>query len=104
MFAFRNELERLDYLRFFASKHYKVTGSDLSPVGLEFTKNQMKKDNLDARLVLCPMTNLPFKNSEFDVTVSRATINHASLQDMKRSIYEAARTTRKDGLFFITFI
>jgi ubiquinone/menaquinone biosynthesis C-methylase UbiE len=49
------------------------------------------------------MTELPFADETFDVTVSRAVINHATVQGVKKAIYEVARTTKRGGLFFVTF-
>lgn len=92
------------HVYYFAEKGHKVVGTDLSSNGLDFTRQELEKRNLNAILKICPMTKLPFENSEFDVTISRATINHATLQDMKKSVYEIARTTRKGGLLFLTLI
>lgn len=90
------------HLFFFKELGYEVVGSDLSTNAIDFVKQEMKTRQIDARLEVCPMTDLPFEDGEFDITISRATINHANLQDMKKIIFEVARTTRKGGLFFVT--
>lgn len=91
------------HLFFFAELGYDVTGSDLSTNAIDYTQSELNRRELNARLVNCPMTELPFEDAEFDVTISRAVINHSTLQEMKRVIYEVARTTRPGGLFFVTF-
>ena len=91
------------HMYYFAELGFDVTGSDLSTNAIEFTKKELERRQLDARLVLCPMTELPFENNEFDITISRAVINHSTFQDMKRVIFEVARTTKPGGLCFLTF-
>jgi|GEM_PF-2497535 len=91
------------HLFYFAELGFDVTGSDLSENAINFARAELARRELDVRLTLCPMTKLPFADGEFDVTVSRAVINHATLQDMKKVIYEVARTTKPGGLFFVTF-
>lgn len=91
------------HLFFFKEKGFEVVGSDLSQNALSYVQDEIQKRELEMDLHLCPMTELPFTNEQFDITISRAVINHATLQDMKKVIYEVARTTKKDGLFFVTF-
>jgi 2-polyprenyl-3-methyl-5-hydroxy-6-metoxy-1,4-benzoquinol methylase len=91
------------HVYYFAELGFDVTGSDLSSNAIDYTTAELKRRQLDARLTLCPMTKLPYRDEEFDATISRAVINHATLQDMKKVIYEVARTTKHGGLFFVTF-
>jgi SAM-dependent methyltransferase len=91
------------HLYYFAELGFNVTGSDLSTNGTNYVAAELERRQLSARLVVCPMTELPFEDNEFDATISRAVINHATLQDMKKVIYEVARTTKPGGLFFVTF-
>lgn len=91
------------HLYYFAEYGFDLTGSDLSTNAINFTKSELERRKMNARLNLCPMTDLPYENGEFDITISRAVINHGTLQDMKKVVYEVARTTRKGGLFFVTF-
>ena len=91
------------HLFYFAEHGYEVTGSDLSENALDFAQAELGRRQLSASLQLCPMTELPFENGEFDITISRAVINHAELQDIKKTIFEVARTTKTGGLFFVTF-
>lgn len=92
------------HVYYFAELGFDVTGSDISTNAIEFTRKELKRREQKANLVLCPMTEFPFKDSAFDVTISRATIFHASLQNLKKSIHEIARTTKPGGLFFATFV
>lgn len=92
------------HVTYFSELGFDVTGSDLSTNALEFANRELEQRKLKAKLVNCPMTDLPFKDNEFDVTISRATIYHATLQDLKKIIYEVARTTKPGGLFFATFV
>ncbi|QJW56926.1 Ubiquinone biosynthesis O-methyltransferase [Serratia plymuthica] len=91
------------HLFYFNERGFDVTGSDLSENAIAFTQAELVRRHQKAELVLCPMTELPFENDTFDITISRAVINHASLQDVKKTIFEVARTTKKGGLFFVTF-
>ncbi|WP_028590461.1 class I SAM-dependent methyltransferase [Paenibacillus massiliensis] len=91
------------HLYYFAELGFDVTGSDLSTNAIDFTRSELQRRNVEARLNLCPMTELPYDDNEFDITISRAVINHGTLQDIKKVIYEVARTTKPGGLFFVTF-
>ncbi len=90
------------HLFYLVAKGYDVTGSDLSGNAITATKTELERREREARLVECPMTALPFENDEFDVTISRATINHGTIQEMKKAVYEVARTTKPGGLFWVT--
>lgn len=92
------------HVYFFTELGFEVTGTDLSTNAIEFTRKELKIREQQAKLVLCPMEKLPFKDKEFDVTITRATIYHATLQNLKKSIHEVARTTKPGGLFFATFV
>lgn len=92
------------HVAYFAELGYDVTGSDISSNALEFAQKELDVRGLKAQLVHSPMTKLPFKDGEFDATLSRAVIYHASLQDLKKIIFEIARTTKSGGLFFATFV
>jgi len=87
---------------YFTELGFHVTGSDISSNAIAVTEKELERRGIVADLVLCPMVNLPFKDNEFDVTISRAAINHGTLQDMKKAIFEVARTTKPGGLFFLT--
>jgi 2-polyprenyl-3-methyl-5-hydroxy-6-metoxy-1,4-benzoquinol methylase len=89
---------------YFAELGFEVTGSDISTNAIKYTDIELRRRQLKARLITCPMTKLPFKDGEFDITISRAVIIHATLQDIKRTVYEVARTTKPGGLFFVTFV
>ncbi|WP_168386394.1 class I SAM-dependent methyltransferase [Erwinia amylovora] len=91
------------HVYYFTERGFDVTGSDLSENAINHTRNELKKREQHADLHLCPMTELPFENNTFDVTISRAVINHSTLQDVKKVIFEVARTTKSGGLFFVTF-
>lgn len=90
------------HLFYLAAKGYDVTGSDLSSNAIKATKSELERRQREARLVECPMTDLPFQNEEFDITISRATINHGTIQEMKKAVYEVARTTKPGGVFWVT--
>lgn len=92
------------HIYYFLEKGFKVTGADLSDNSINFTKRKLKEKKIETNLLICPMTQLPHENNYFNVTLSRATITHATLQDMKKSVYEIYRTTRKSGLLFISLI
>jgi SAM-dependent methyltransferase len=89
---------------YFAQQGYEVLATDLSESAIKFTRKALMDLGLDARVYFAPMTRLPFEDDFFDVTISRATVNHADLQGMKKSIFEVARTTRENGLFFLTTV
>lgn len=91
------------HMYYFAERGFDVTGSDLSKNALKFTAAELDRRGMTCKLVECPMTELPFADGEFDITISRATINHSTLQDLKRIVFEMARTTRSGGLLFVTF-
>ena len=90
------------HLLHLAAKGYDVTGSDLSSNAIQATQGKLDSFQKDARLVEAPMTSLPFNDEEFDLTISRATINHGTIQEMKKALYEVARTTKPGGIFWVT--
>ncbi|WP_122670714.1 class I SAM-dependent methyltransferase [Pseudomonas viridiflava] len=91
------------HIFYFCERGFEVTGSDISDNAINFTKAELNRRQQSAELVLTPMTELPFENETFDITISRAVINHSTLNDIKKTIHEVARTTKKGGLFFVTF-
>lgn len=90
------------HLLHLAAKGYEVTGSDLSSNAIQATQSKLERFQKSAKLIEAPMTSLPFNDEEFDMTISRATINHGTIQDMKKALYEVARTTKPGGLFWVT--
>jgi SAM-dependent methyltransferase len=90
------------HVTYFAELGFSVTGSDISSNAVAHTKEELARRGLTANVVESSMTELPFPDKLFDVTLTRAAINHATMAGLKKTVYEMARTTKPGGLLFVT--
>lgn len=79
---------------FFASKHHKVTGIDISSEGISMARNKYP----DINFVVGNITELPFPNLSFDAVFGNF-ILHLFLKDTRAKIIsESLRVTKPGGL------
>jgi len=82
---------------------FEVYGTDISKVGLKESRKRLKDAELEAELIKCDMTAIPYSDSLFDAVVSVWVIYHSTLEEMQKTISEVHRVLKKNGLAFLTF-
>lgn len=83
---------------------FNVTGVDITPEAIQAAKNRAKDSNTpNAYFLVGDMTELPFKDEEFDyVFCPRFSINAvATIDKRKQAIKEMSRVVKSDGTVFV---
>ncbi|MBU1117408.1 class I SAM-dependent methyltransferase [Patescibacteria group bacterium] len=80
---------------------YKMTGLELSKVGIEVTKQKLKDSGLKVELVKGSFREMPFELEFFDTVFSTQAFNRNDWKGAKKTFSETARVLKKDGLFFL---
>lgn len=83
---------------------FNVTGVDITPQAIEAAKRKAEKSELtNVRFLVGDMTNLSFKDKNFDyVFCPRFSINAvATFSQRKKAIEEMLRIVKDDGIVFI---
>jgi ubiquinone/menaquinone biosynthesis C-methylase UbiE len=76
----------------------KVTGTDVDPEQIELAKGYHKEDGR-LNFFTADATDLPFKNSEFDLVLSFMVMHH--IRNWKKAFEEINRVLRPGGIFII---
>jgi ubiquinone/menaquinone biosynthesis C-methylase UbiE len=90
-------------LVYMSSQGLEAYGLDISETGLNFTKNRLRKRNLEAHVLKGDMRLLPYRDACFDVITCLFTIYHQKLKGIKMTISEIQRVLRKKGALLINF-
>ena len=91
------------HLRYLAKKGHFVVGSDISETVLGVAHKKAIEDKLKNYVLLKhDMTDFPFVSNHFDAILSINVIEHAKLNDIKKSANEIYRTLKKGGLALVT--
>lgn len=85
--------------RFLSDEHFEVVGIDISKIAIQKAK---KFDNSRTKYLVADMRELPFFDNSFDAVISIQTIFHGCLRDIRKTINEILRVTKKSGLIFLT--
>ena len=83
----------------FANKGYDVIGIDLSSDMLKIANKNNKYENL--KFQIADVTQMPFKDNQFDVSCSSFGIHEMPLNIMEKALKEMIRVTKKDGIITI---
>jgi len=86
-----------------AHQGFEAHGIDTSKTGLNFTKERLRKRNLEAYIVKGDMSMLPYLNSCFDTIMCLYTIYHQKLKGIQTTISEIHRVLRKRGVLLTNF-
>jgi len=89
---------------YMAKQGFEAHGNDISEIGLNITKERLKKQNLEGHLVKCDMKMLPYIDFCFDAVISLHTIYHQKLKGIQETISEVKRVLKKKGLVLINFL
>jgi O-antigen biosynthesis protein len=76
----------------------KVTGIDNSHEAIQYCNNNYSHSKLDFKNADC--TQLPFKDSTFDIVVSFETIEH--LENTDKFLVETKRVLKNNGIFIVS--
>lgn len=83
---------------------FNVTGVDITPEAVRAAQTRAENSNItNVQFLVGDMTELPFKNEEFDyVFCPRFSINAvATVEKRKQAIKEMTRVVKSDGLVFV---
>lgn len=84
---------------YLSEKHQmKVTGTDVDPEQIELTKG-FHKENGRLNFFTADATDLPFKDSEFDLVLSFMVMHH--INNWKKAFAEVDRVLKPGGIFII---
>lgn len=83
----------------FAKRDYDVTGIDLSEAMLKVASK--KNIYVNAKFALADATNLPFKDSSFDVSCVSFALHDMLLTIRERALKEMVRVTKQEGIIVI---
>ena len=83
----------------FAERGYDVTGIDLSEAMLKVASKKNKYEK--AKFALADATNLPFKDSSFDVSCISFALHDMPLSIREKALKEMVRVTKPEGTKFI---
>lgn len=80
-----------------------VKGIDVSSVALELLCNRAKKENVEVETFIGNMNKLPFPDRTFDMVICYNAIFNTSLKQIKETMKETRRVTKRNGVFLVTF-
>lgn len=83
----------------FAKRGYDVTGIDLSEDMLKVANKKNKYENVG--FLVADASNLPFKDSSFDVSSVSFALHDMLLSIREKALREMVRVTRREGLIVI---
>ncbi|MEA2070085.1 MAG: class I SAM-dependent methyltransferase [Asgard group archaeon] len=92
------------HTHYFSQKGWDIVGFDLSYEGLQKTKQWLKRDSLETKLIQGQMTKLPFQKNYFNLIIAFNVIYHANKSAIFETIHEIYRVLAPGGYFFGTFL
>jgi len=82
-----------------ARNGFDVVGVDVSKSALGIAQEWSREENLEkTALVQATMTDIPFRDSQFDAVISISVIHHAVKRDIEETTEEINRILKKNGL------
>lgn len=82
---------------YLAREGFEVSGTDVSPRGLELAQEWLCREGLQADLRLSDMTVIPYPENTFDAVISTFVIHHNTLDNIQRCIGEIHRVLKLGG-------
>ena len=89
---------------YFAQKGYEVNSVDLSDYAVNHLKSWADKEQLNIKVDVCDMLNLPFENDTFDCIIAYNVIYHTDTEGFIKSLEEIKRVLKNNGELFITLL
>ena len=87
-------------LYFLAREGFDTFGIDGSVSAVEFAKNFLEENGLEAEIVVGNFTELPFLYDFFDLVIDRGSITCCGFKAGRQAIKEIARVLKPGGKFF----
>ena len=85
------------HVLYLARHGFEVCGTDVSPRGLELTREWLRREVLQADLQLSDMTVIPFPDGHFDGVISTYVIHHNTLANILGCVCEIHRVLVPGG-------
>lgn len=86
---------------YLATKGFKVTGIDISPMAVEYAKKKAKEANVKINLFVQNFLDLPFRNAEFDFALDMGCFHHVKVEDRATFIDGVNRILRRGGSYLL---
>ncbi len=90
------------HVKYLAQQDFSVVGTDNSRKAIEIVEKNL--GNLQAKLICCDMSEIPYEDGHFDAIISSQVIQHALVDKREAAISEMKRTLKPDGFLFIRTI
>jgi SAM-dependent methyltransferase len=88
---------------YLAGQGFSVFGIDISPSGMDMTRQWLLEEGLTADLRIQDITQkLPYDADFFDAVFSIQVIHHATITTIQKIIREIERVLKREGFIFIT--
>lgn len=84
-------------LRFLAEEGFNAFGIDASPTAIERARELLTEHNLQAKLEVADITELPWPDSSFDLVLDRAALVHNAPARIRLALQEAYRALKPGG-------
>ncbi len=92
-----------NHLIHLAKSGFEMYGIDISKEAIKITKQELKENNLNAKLKVGHIyEKLPYEDNFFDAIISIRVIHHANIKQIRNLIGEIERILKHNGLIFIT--
>jgi SAM-dependent methyltransferase len=89
-------------LWFLARAGFSCSGIDISLAAVDFARERLRREGLDARLEVGSFTSLPFCSAEFDIVLDRGGLASVDFATASRALREAGRVLRPGGTLLFT--
>jgi len=88
---------------YLAKLGFEVYGIDISEEGIKIAKSLLDKNNIYAELTIGSMyEKLPYDNNFFDGIICIRSLNHSTIENIRKAIGEMERVLKPEGLVYIT--
>lgn len=92
------------YSAMLSANGYRVVGFDIAKSAIELAKKLLNKFEINtSEYIVSSITNISFKDEQFDAVVAHAVIDHLAYTDAIRAIEELFRIVKNKGLVYISF-
>ncbi|MBT7307303.1 MAG: class I SAM-dependent methyltransferase [Gammaproteobacteria bacterium] len=87
-------------LWFLSREGFQCAGIDLSKTAVNYAKQYLAGDGLEADIRVGDISQLPWEDGHFDLVIDRISITHNSMRDIQQMHDEVVRVLRHGGEFF----
>jgi len=91
------------YIELLSREGFEIYGIDISEEAIKIAKAMLRKENLNAELVIGLIhEKLPYNDNFFDGIISIKSFYHGTLSEIRYGISELERILKPDGLIYLT--